>query len=98
MFICKRLSNNSITLERYINPGKHNKSIHAGSEQGGELTNGQLSFKDGIVTCQFTLSNFPTESLKQVGTLNPLSQSGSYHPLFAVGPLDSNGKVYLYSS
>ena len=93
MFICKRLSGNNITLERYINPGKHNKSMHAGSEQGGELINGALTFNDGIVTCQFVLSNFTSESFEQVGTLNPLSQSGSYYPLFAVGSLDGNSKL-----
>jgi len=38
------------------------------------------------------LSNFTTQTVKQVGDLNPLSQSGNYHPLFAIGPLGSGGK------
>jgi len=40
------------------------------------------------------LSNFTTQPFEQVGDLRPLSQSGSYHPLFAIGPLGSGGKQF----
>jgi len=48
------------------------------------------TFSDGIVTCQFTLSNFTSQTLIQPQALNPLSLSEKYHPIFAVGKLDAN--------
>ena len=92
--MCKRLSNDTIFLNRYINPGdyEHSDPVPAGSEQGGTLIVGQQTFTDGIVTCRFSLSNFTAPSTSESNDLNPLSPSRSYHPLFAVGLLFDNGK------
>jgi len=89
--MCKRLSNDTIVLNRYINPNNHEAPKSAGSDQGGVLTFGQQTYFNGVVTCQFTLSNF-TAAKSQLKDLNPLSQSGNYHPLFAIGLLYDNGK------
>ena len=89
--MCKRLTNDTVTLDRYINPKGHEDPKPAGSEQGGVLTLGPQSLTNGVVTCQFTLSNFTTQTWSEANDLNPLSQSGSYHPIFAIGKLDSTG-------
>ncbi|CAF0777541.1 unnamed protein product [Rotaria sordida] len=89
VFMCKQLANNTIVINRYINPNKHEHPEHAGSEQGGILTPVQQQFRDGVVICQFTLSNFNIETFQQLKTISPLSQTASYHPLFAVGLLNS---------
>jgi hypothetical protein len=90
--MCKRLSNDTIVLNRYINPKDHDYPKPADSSAGGVLTISQQTFTNGVVTCQFTLSNFTTEKSSQLNDLNPLSQSRSYHPLFAIGLLDVHGK------
>ncbi|CAF3395104.1 unnamed protein product [Rotaria sp. Silwood1] len=92
VFMCKRLANNTIVINRYVNPHKHEHPQPAGSEQGGTLTPGQQQFNDGVMICQFTLSNFTMETLRQLETVRPLSQSTSYHPLFAVGLLNSSNE------
>ncbi|UJR36510.1 hypothetical protein I4U23_029231 [Adineta vaga] len=88
VFICKRLSNDTIVINRYVNPEDHDPPEPAGSEQGGIFTPGLQLFKEGVVTCQFNLSNFTTQTFGQLKTLDPLSQSRQYHPLIAIGVLD----------
>ncbi len=91
--MCKRLLNDTVLLNRYQNPpGDHVDPEPAGSEEGGVISLGQRIYADGVVTCQFNLSNFGNETFPQLNSLRPLSQSGSYHPLFAIGPLDSDSK------
>jgi hypothetical protein len=77
-------------VNRYINPGGHHTPEPAGSEQGGVFTPGQQQYLEGVVICQFSLSNFNQSTNKQVTDLKPLSQSGRYHPLFAAGLLDTS--------
>jgi hypothetical protein len=90
--MCKRLADNSIVLNRYINPGGHEHPQHAGSEDGGVLTLGPQTFSQGVVTCQFNLSNFASQPLGLPKALLPLTQTGSYYPLFAVGVLLNTSK------
>jgi len=97
VFICKRLSNDTIDINRYINPGDYNPPKPAGSEQGGVFTPLPSQFTDGVVICQFNLSNFPTQPFKQIQALRPLSQSGDYYPIIAVGPLDSNNTIHKHA-
>jgi len=92
VFICKRLPNGEIVINRYVNPGNYTPPQPAGSEQGGVFTPLPSQFTDGIVTCQFNLSNFATQPFKQVGVLKPLTQSGNYYPIIAVGPLDAESE------
>jgi hypothetical protein len=90
--MCKRLADGSVVIQRYINPHHHDDPEPAGSEQGGVLTPGQQQFSDGVVTCLFNLSNFTTHASEQIEKILPLSQSTNYHPLFAVGKLDSDSE------
>jgi hypothetical protein len=93
--MCKRLPNDTIAVQRFVNPGNHTHPVPAGSEQGGILTPLPSQFVDGIVTCQYALSNFAPQTVKQANTLRPLSQSGNYHPIFAVGLVNSTGKSFF---
>jgi hypothetical protein len=92
--MCKRLANDTIVINRYINPKHHHDPEPAGSEQGGVLTLGQQTLIDGVVTCQFNLSNFSTTIFEGLKDLNPLSPSEKYHPLFAIGLLDTTNGIY----
>ena len=93
--MCKRFANDKIDVERFVNIGNHTPPASAGSEQGGVFTPLPSKFTDGNVTCQFALSDFAPETVKQLGVLRPLSQSGKYHPLFAVGVLNATGKSFF---
>ncbi len=84
-------------MNRYINPKAHDEPKPAGSEQGGVLTLGPQSLINDIVTCHFNLLNFTTRMSYQANGLNPLSQSKSYYPIFAIGKLDSTGKPLSFS-
>ncbi|CAF4176970.1 unnamed protein product [Rotaria sp. Silwood2] len=92
VFMCKRLANDTIVVNRYMNPNNHQRPQSAGSEQGGVFTPDQQQFNEGIVTCQFTLSQFESETFRQLKTIQPLSQSTSYHPLFAAGLLNGTNE------
>jgi len=92
VFICKRLPSDTITINRYANFGNYTPPAPVGSEQGGVFTPLPSQFADGIVVCQFNLSGFSAQPFKQVGALRPLTQSGSYYPIIAAGPLDTDSK------
>ncbi len=87
--------NDTVVIKRYANPGNHTPPEPAGIEHGGLFTPLASQFLDGIVTCQFSLSNFTSQTLIQPKVLNPLSQSGEYHPIFAVGKLDADIKSFF---
>ena len=91
--MCKRFANNSIVIQRFVNPEGHHPPVPAGSEQGGVFTPLPSKFIDGNVICQFSLSDFAPETLKKLDTLRPLSPTAKYHPLFSVGRLNSTGKI-----
>jgi len=92
VFLAKRLPNDTIVINRYANFGNYTPPAPVGTEQGGVFTPLPSQLVDGIVTVQFNLSNFATQSFKQVGALNPLTQSGTYYPILAAGPLDPESK------
>lgn len=94
--MCKRLADNTIVINRYINPGDHQHPEPAGTEQGGVFTPGQQQFKDGVVTCEFSLSNFTNHKIQQLEEIQPLVQSTNYYPLFAFGSLNSKSKFYPF--
>lgn len=93
--MCKRHNDDRVSIERYVNPRGHTDSQSAGSEDGGVMTPLPPKFTDGVITCQFTLSNFTKSTTKQLDALKPLSQSDNFYPLFAVGKLDPDGKSFL---
>jgi hypothetical protein len=90
--MCKGVPGDRIIIERYKNPHKHEEPLPAGEKAGGDLTPGQQTFVDGVVSCRFNLSNFVNQTSEKVNELSPLSQAGSYYSLFAVGPLQYDGK------
>ncbi|CAF0999963.1 unnamed protein product [Didymodactylos carnosus] len=96
VFMCKRFANDQIAIQRFINPMNHTPPAPAGSEQGGKFTPLPGRFIDGVVTCQFLLSDFAPQRVKQLNTLRPLSQSGKYHPLFAVGLVNATGDAQYH--
>lgn len=88
--MCKRLADDSIIVNRYINPSGHQEPELAGDDAGGHFTPTEQTFRDGLVICEFTLSNFNQNSSGGIGSVSPLSQTTSYFPLFAVGLLDAD--------
>ena len=66
--MCKRFINDTITIQRFMNPEGHHHPVPAGSEQGGIFTPWPATFVDGIVTCRFMLSGF-TQARKQPNKL-----------------------------
>ncbi|CAF1601840.1 unnamed protein product [Rotaria magnacalcarata] len=89
VFMCKRLADDTIVINRYINPDGHHHPEHAGSEQGGTFTPIQQEFHNGVVLCQFSLSNFTDGWIEDIKTIDPLSPSKKYYPLFAIGLLNT---------
>lgn len=80
-------------MKRYINPYHHRYPLPAGSEQGGDLNVLSAKYADGVVTVLFTLSNFKTTQ-ESLGDLIPLSQTGTFFPIAAVGGLDDDSKSF----
>lgn len=97
--MCKRLWNDTIIVERYINPSDHDHPEHADSELGGLFTPGVQQFNNGVVTCRFTLSDFSPQSFRALKDIELLSQSTNYYPLFAIGILmNTTCKSFSYHS
>lgn len=57
----------------------------------------QQQFSNGVVICEFTLSNFAPQGPQKLKAIPPLSQSKPYHPLFATGSLNATSKSCLRS-
>jgi len=93
VFICRRLSNDTVDVNRYINPRGHSRPVPAGSEQGGVFTVESQGIENGVVFCQFTLSNFSLNDDEKSTAIQPLSQSTPYYPLFAIGQLDASNNL-----
>lgn len=99
MFICRRLSNSTINVGRYINPFRHEEPSPAGDEEGGQFIAEKQDFNNGLVLCQFTLSNFENNYHQHLLDIPKLSQSKLYYPIIAIGQLDSDGiveKVFVF--
>jgi hypothetical protein len=92
VFMCKRLANDQIVIDRYINPSGHQYPEPAEADAGGLMTPGEQQFHDGLVICRFNLSNFTDSTPFPPSSILPLSPSTEYHPIFAVGILDSDSK------
>ncbi|CAF3697979.1 unnamed protein product [Rotaria sordida] len=93
VFICQHLSNDTISLQRFINPGGHSRPVLASTiaNPGGSLNVTREKFEDGIAYCDFTLSNFvDTSRQSRQNDIPKLSQTANYRPLIAFGNLDSS--------
>ena len=96
--MCKRLANDTIVVSRYINPDGHAYPEPAEADAGGSFTTIQRRFSEGVVICQFSLSNFTSDASKpSKKPVPPLSQSMAYYPMFAAGLLNDDGKCLSYS-
>jgi hypothetical protein len=80
-------------VERRVNPGGHDYPVLAStiSNPGGtfNMTSGKVV--DGVVYCEFTLSNF-NNSKRRRRDVTILAPSTLYYPLIATGNLDSSSK------
>ncbi|CAF3663402.1 unnamed protein product [Adineta steineri] len=98
VFVCRRLVNDTVDVNRYMNPGKHQHPVPAGIAQGGVFTVEKATFDAGVVNCQFTLSNFTTMERTNSNDVPILSQSIPYHPLVAIGALNATNSMKEHGS
>ncbi|CAF0806484.1 unnamed protein product [Didymodactylos carnosus] len=100
VFVCQHLANNTVAVKRLINPGGHSQSIDAPPSSGGTLTPNQWKVENGVVTCEFTLSNFDVSEKrwKRQESIAALSQTAQYYPLIAIGALDTSNTMQRHSS
>ncbi|CAF3499833.1 unnamed protein product [Rotaria socialis] len=91
IFVCKRLANDTILVDRLINPNGHDYPVSASSmgNPGGQFSVTLLKLENSTVNCEFMLSNF-TSSKRRRRAISALSQSTTYRPLIAMGSLDSS--------
>ncbi|CAF3162644.1 unnamed protein product [Rotaria sp. Silwood2] len=96
VFVCRRAANDKISVARGINLLGNTPTVLAGTTTnlGGKLTPTSLALRNGIVYCEFNLSNF-SRSKRQRRAVSPLSQSKTYFPLIASGNLDRSGKLIV---
>ncbi len=89
------MSNDTVTVERYINPGGHTPSQPVSSGEGATFNKTLEKLDNGVADCEFTLSNF-SGSKRRRRSIALLSQSTTYYPLIATGNLDSSSKFIFY--
>ncbi|CAF1229846.1 unnamed protein product [Didymodactylos carnosus] len=92
------LSDGTIGMKRMINAGGYTYPTEVTSDMnpGGTFTIIQTKLENNIVTCAFTLSAFTStkqQRNKRQLSISPLSQTSQYHPLIAIGPLDSSNSM-----
>lgn len=98
MFVCQHLSDDTVSLQRYINPMGHSRPVLAktASNLGGTFNVTRQKVENGIVYCEFTLSNFAQIRRPRRQTdLPELSPTTSYRPLIAIGNMDSSSKLVI---
>ena len=98
VFLCQRLNDDSILLERRINPGDYVMPISTSTmtNPGGIFNATVQKLENGVAYCEFTLSNFDSSTRRQRRDISSLSQSTGYRPLIAIGNLDSSSKFTQY--
>ncbi|CAM4749259.1 unnamed protein product [Rotaria magnacalcarata] len=100
VFACQRLSDDTILLQRFINPDGHAATtmVTADSNLGGIFQVNSLSFNNGIIYCEFSLSNFTVPAgRRRKRSVTLLSQSTPYQILVAVGPLAGSNSLVQHS-
>ncbi len=63
-----------VELGRFLNLSNHTPPQPVGPEDGGTFRVERQTFDDGIVHCQFTLSNFSAMMPNELQAILPLSQ------------------------
>ncbi|CAF4579440.1 unnamed protein product, partial [Rotaria sp. Silwood2] len=90
VFVCQRLNNDTIQLQCFINPGGYSYPtiVTADSNYGGTFKVTWVALNNGMVYCEFTLSNFTTTmGRRRKRSISLLSQSTQYRILVATGHL-----------
>ncbi|CAF4807799.1 unnamed protein product [Rotaria sp. Silwood1] len=101
VFMCQRLNDDTIQLQRFINTGSYSfpTIVTADSNYGGIFKVTRVALNNGMVYCEFTLSNFTTTaSRRRKRSISLLSQNIQYHILVAVGRLDSSNSLIQHTS
>ncbi|CAF3560781.1 unnamed protein product [Rotaria sp. Silwood1] len=101
VFVCQRLNDDTIQLQRFINPGGYSSPTiaTADSNYGGIFKVTRVALNNGMVYCEFTLSNFTTTTgRRRKRSISILSQNTQYRILTAVGQLDSSSSLLQHSS
>ncbi|CAF2895201.1 unnamed protein product [Rotaria sp. Silwood2] len=101
VFVCQRLNDDTIQLQRFINPGGYSSPtvVAADSNYGGTFKVSRVALNNGVAYCEFTLSNFTTTTgQRRKRSISLLSQSTQYRILSAVGSLDSSNSLAQHSS
>ncbi|CAF1038240.1 unnamed protein product [Rotaria sp. Silwood1] len=101
VFVCQRLNDDTIQLQRFINPGGYSSPTiaTADSNYGGIFKVTRVALNNGMVYCEFTLSNFTTTTgRRRKRSISILSQNTQYRILTAVGQLDSSSSLVQHSS
>ncbi|CAF3678331.1 unnamed protein product [Rotaria sp. Silwood1] len=96
VFVCQRLSDDTIQLQRFINPNGHSYPtlMTADSNLGGIFQIKRIALNNGVAYCEFTLSNFiNTADRRKKRSVSLLSQSTQYIVLVAIGSLDSSNSL-----
>ncbi|CAF3708572.1 unnamed protein product [Rotaria sp. Silwood1] len=96
VFVCQRLSDDTIQLQRFINPNGHSYPtlMTADSNLGGIFQIKRIALNNGVAYCEFTLSNFiNTVDRRKKRSVSLLSQSTQYIVLVAIGSLDSSNSL-----
>ena len=79
-----------------INPGDHSRPVL--SNDGADFNITRQTIEDGVIACDFTLSNFvDAKRNKRQTRISNLSPTTGYYPLIAFGNLDASSKCPLSS-
>ncbi|CAF3089078.1 unnamed protein product [Rotaria sp. Silwood2] len=101
VFVCQRLNDDTIQLQRFINPGGYSSPtiVTIDSNYGGILTVTRVALNNGVAYCEFTLSNFTTTmGRRRKRSISLLSQSTQYRILVATGHLAGSNALVQHSS
>ncbi|CAF3355668.1 unnamed protein product [Rotaria sp. Silwood2] len=100
VFVCQRLNNDTIQLQCFINPGGYSYPtiVTADSNYGGTFKVTWVALNNGMVYCEFTLSNFTTTmGRRRKRSISLLSQSTQYRILVATGHLAGSSMMLFFT-
>ncbi|CAF4089741.1 unnamed protein product [Rotaria sp. Silwood2] len=96
VFACERLSDDTIHVQRFVNLDGYSPPVlvTAASNYGGIFQVSRVAQNNGVIYCEFTLSNFTnTLDRRTKRSISLLSQNKQYQILTAIGNLDSSNSL-----
>ncbi|CAF4554849.1 unnamed protein product, partial [Rotaria sp. Silwood2] len=96
VFACEHLSDDTIQVQRFVNLDGYSPSVlvTTASNYGGIFQVSRVAQNNGVIYCEFTLSNFTnTLDRRKKRSISLLSQNTQYHILTAIGNLDSSNSL-----